>query len=146
MEEKSEEIIIHNEEYTELQILSIKRIYDKIISFLHEFDYTGGFTTTLWYDFYDREKSNTEEVIYDYVEEKMRKIYLIIEQEYFYLHDLKIYDGLCGFVYDDLVDTYEGKLGYAYRYEAIPEGHPTTTEDYENALSKINSIISKCIP
>lgn len=145
MEEKLEEIIIEDEKYSELQILSIKRIYDKIISFLHEFDYTGGFTTALWYDFYYKGETDPEEAIYEYVENKMREIYLVTEQEYFYLHKLEIYEKLCEFVYNDLVDTYDGKLGYAYRFEAIPDGHPTTTQDYEKALSKINSIISKCI-
>ena len=90
MEEKVEENIIVNEQYTELQILSIKRIYDIIISFLHEFNYTGGFTTALWYDFYYKGVDNPEEAIYEYVEKKMEEIYLVTEQEYFYLHYLKL--------------------------------------------------------
>ena len=37
---------------------------------------------------------------------------------------------------EDLVETYKGKLGYAYRFEAIPDGNPTTDEDYEKAMNK----------
>ena len=41
------------------------------------------------------------------------------------------------------MDTYDGKLSYAYRFEALVEGHPTTEDDYSKAMKKFNQIITK---
>ena len=43
------------------------------------------------------------------------------------------------------MSTYDGKCSYAYRFEAIPDGNPTTDEDYNEALKKLNGIIEKYI-
>lgn len=145
MNEKTEDIRDYEEKYSELQIQSIKRIYDKIVEFLYEFKSTGGFTTTLWFDFLEQGYTDPQSAIYDYIEEKLDNIYLIVQKEYFYLHGLKIYEEIFEFVDNDLIETYDSKLGYAYRFEAGPNGNPTTEEDYEKALKKINGIIFRCI-
>ena len=41
------------------------------------------------------------------------------------------------FVSDDLIDIYDGKESYAYRFEAHADGNPTTSEDYEQSHDKI---------
>lgn len=129
----------------DLQIISAKRIYDTIIDFLSEFNETGGFTTTLWCKFEEQGERDVEDKIYEYVEGKMMNIQIVIDKEYFYLHSNQLYVELINFVSEDLVKIYEGKLGYAYRVEAIPEGNPSTEEDYYSALNKLNSIIEKYI-
>jgi hypothetical protein len=44
-----------------------------------------------------------------------------------------------------LWETFDGKLGYAYRFEAIADGNPTTEDDYNKALKRINEIIEQYI-
>jgi hypothetical protein len=44
---------------------------------------------------------------------------------------------------NDLYDIFDGKLGYAYRFEAIPDGNPTTQDDYNKALKSLNEIVEK---
>ena len=75
----------------------------------------------------------------------MSKVNLVLDQEYFDLHDCDIYDELSEFVSQDLYNTYDGKISYAYRFEAIPDGNPTTGEDYEKAMTKLNTIVCKYV-
>ena len=125
------------------QIKSVKRVYDAIINFLDEFEYTGGFTTSLWVQFADEgiQRNMIEEKIAEYADKRLAEVLLVLKQEYFYLHDLPIYDSLFDYIVDDLCDTYDGKLSYAYRFEAQVDNNPSTEDDYEKAINKINSII-----
>ena len=93
----------------------------------------------------DAGANNPEFEINNLVDSYMYKIFLVIKQEYFDLHDCDIYDELYEFVNNDLYDIYEGKVSYAYRFEAIPDGNPTTSEDYSQAMNRLNSIIEKYI-
>lgn len=133
------------EEYATLKIESIKRIYDAVIDFLEDFYNTDGFTGTLWYKFQRNGSSNPEEDIFDYAENKIRAVSLVLQKEYFYLHDTKVYSELCEYVHNNLWETFDGKLGYAYRFEAIADGNPTTEDDYNKALKRINEIIEQYI-
>lgn len=127
---------------TDRQISAVKRIYDKCIWFLHEFYYTDGFND-YWYKFKSEGSEEPEEDIFNLVEGMMKKVNLVLEQEYFDLRNCEIYDELCEFASEELIDIYEGKLGYAYRFEAIPSGHPKTSEDYDKAMIKLNGILEK---
>lgn len=127
---------------TERQLSAAKRIYDICIWFLNEFSNSDGFNDH-WYEFQEKGSKEPEDDIYNYVEKLMDKVELVLDQEYFDLRNCDIYNELCEFVSDDLMDTYNGKLSYAYRFEAIPDGHPTTSEDYGKAMSKLNEIIDK---
>lgn len=124
---------------------SLKRVYDSIINFLHIFENTDGFTGNLWYRFAEQGSKDPEEDIQEYADKEYYKVELVIKKEYFYLHDTAVYDEIYDYFYNDLLDTYDGKLGYAYRFEAIPDGNPTTSEDYEKALKRINEIIEKYV-
>lgn len=142
---------------TDLQLCSIKKIYDSIVSFLNEFDLTDGFTTSLWDEYVNKLKikyintrytvsdDEVEEEINLYIESLIDNIRLVFRQEYFYLHDLLIYNELINYVDEALPKIYCGKLGCAYRREAIHEGNPTTQEDYDKAMDTLNSIIENCI-
>ena len=110
-------------------MISQKRIYDICIWFLDQFYLTDGFND-YWYKFKDAGANNPEFEINNLVDSYMYKIFLVIKQEYFDLHDC---------------DIYEGKVSYAYRFEAIPDGNPTTSEDYSQAMNRLNSIIEKYI-
>ena len=127
---------------TERQTDAVKRIYDVCVWFLHEFDRTDGFND-YWAYFSDRgsktQEEDTEELVYKY----MDKVYLTLDQEYFDLHSCEIYSDLSSFVDNDLVHTYSGKLGYGYRFEAMVDGNPTTTEDYCKAMNRLNEIVEK---
>lgn len=78
-------------------------------------------------------------------DEMHRKIELVLDQEYFDLRDTDIYNELCEFVSDELIDIYDGKVSYAYRFEAYADGNPTTSEDYDKAMIKLNGIIEKYV-
>ena len=126
-----------------VQIESLKRIYDDVIDYLDNFYKTDGFTGTLWYVYQDQGYKDPEDKIYEYAEERIEKVLLTIQKEYFYLHDTEVYSEILEYSENDLYDIFNGKLGYAYRFEAIPDGNPTTQDDYSKALKRINEIVEK---
>ena len=133
------------EEYAQLKIESIKRIYDAIIDFLEDFYNTDGFTGNLWFEFVRKRSLNPERDIYEYAENKVNEVLLVLKKEYFYLHGTKVYTELCEYAENDLWETFYDKCGYAYRFEATGGDSPTTEEDYNKALKRINEIIEQYI-
>lgn len=128
-----------------LQIESLKRVYDAIIDFLDDFDNTDGFTGTLWCEFQRKGYKDPEQEICVYADNRLEQVKKVLLKEYFYLHDSDVYMNVCEYVENDLFEIYDGKLGYAYRKDAIPDGNPTTFDDYNKALQRINEIIEKHI-
>lgn len=139
--EESREVVM-KERYIDLQIQSIKRIYDDIIEFLFYFSETNGFSN-LWlkYENDGVPKNLIEGIIYEFADTEIRKIGMRLQKEFFYLRDLSIYDAFYDFIDVDLVNTYDGKCGYAYRFEAIG----STDEDYLKALNKLNDIVKDVV-
>ena len=130
------------ERLTDRQKTAAKRIYDVCIWFLHEFKQTDGFND-YWYQLIKSGSQDPEEDIYNLVDDMLRKVNLVLDQEYFDLRGCDLYDELCEYVSEDLYDTFGGKLSYAYRFEAIPDGNPTTEQDYNKAMICLNTIIDK---
>lgn len=137
--EEGENEMVH---LNDRQHAAVKRIYDICIWFLYEFDRTDGFNS-YWHQFAEKGSKDPQEEIYELVEGMMDKVKLSLDQEYFDLRNCDVYNQLCEFVYEDLVNTYDGKLGYAYRFEAKASGNPTTAEDYDKAMIRLNTIIDK---
>ena len=135
-----------NMKLTDIQKESVKRIYDTIIDFLFEFERTGGFTTELWIKFRDEGIKNPLNEIQEYVDKKVSLIHKQIKKEDFYLRGTEIYDELTEYAYNDLYDITEGKLDYAYRFEATGgESGITTLEDYEKAMNGLDKFIFKYV-
>lgn len=132
------------EKLTDRQKDAAKRIYDICIWFLDEFNHSNGFND-YWFQFADAGSNDPKEDILEKVETMWRKVELVLDQEYFDLHGCDIYDDLCEFIYEDLINTYDGKLDYAYRFEARVDGNPTTFEDYDRAMIRLNTIIEKYV-
>ena len=130
--------------FSERELNAIKKIYDSIIDFLDEFQNTTGFND-LWFKYSEKGYKNPENGIYEYVEEKLNYIYLIYKREHFDLKNLDIYDELGNYIDEDLIETYNCKLSYGYRFEADEITTPTTNQDYEIAMNKLNQIIDKYI-
>lgn len=126
---------------TDLQILSLKRIYDSIIDFLFIFNNSDGFND-YWYDL-KCSSDEREDKLYDIAFNEIDKVILTYKKEHIFLKDFDFYNEIGSFIYNDLYDTFDGKLSYAYRFEAIPDVNPTTNDDYYKALEKINSIIEE---
>lgn len=133
---------IEMERLTDRQRTAAKRIYDSCIWFLYEFNRTDGFND-YWLKFKESGSQDPESDIYDMIEGMIGKINLVLDQEYFDLRGCDLYNELCEYVSDDLYETFNGKLGYGYRFEAHPNGNPTTTEDYDRAMIRLNTIIDK---
>lgn len=133
---------------SERQKDSLKRIYDAVIEYLDEFQRTDGFNN-YWHDLCKQgvEPKNVENRIYEIAEIEQHKVELVLSKEYIELHKLPVYSRIEEFVYDDLCEIYNGKLSYAYRFEAPIERVDgtrdtiTTDEDYTLALMKINDIL-----
>ncbi len=123
---------------------AVKRVYDVLIWFLEEFRNTDGYNSW-WLEFHDKGSKDPEADIYDRIGQMEDRVRLVINQEYFDLHDHEIYDAICEFASEDLVDVYEGKVSYAYRFEAQAENNPTTWDDYEKAMNKLNEIIERYV-
>lgn len=132
--------------FNQYQINSIKTIYDKIIEHLDYFYRTDGYND-LWIKLVDEgyNKNNIEDKLYEIADEKINEVFLSYEKEKIFLKNTEIYDEIGEYIYNDLYDIFNGKLSYAYRFEAIPSNNPTTQEDYEKAIKKINLIIDKYI-
>lgn len=137
-EEETDVIVLNS-----LQIESLKRIYDAIIDYLHDFYITDGFTGALWYEYVDKGYDNPENVIYDYAENKLRQVHIVVQKEYFYLRDTEVYREIEEYTDEDLYDIFNGKLSYAYRFEALVDGNPTTIDDYNKAIKRLNEIVEK---
>ena len=128
----------------ERQVTAVKKIYDVCICFLTEFNNTDGFNG-YWYTLQEKGIKATEEIVTNMADEMHRRIELVLEQEYFDLRNTDIYNELCEFVSDDLIDIYDGKVSGAYRFEALTEENTTTSDDYSNAMIKLNAIIEKYV-
>ena len=130
---------------TENQITAAKKIYDRIIEFLDLFLKTNGFND-IWFEMSIEPKCRESE-LYDIAEKEINKIILQLQKEFFYLKNTELYFELENYIENDLYNTFDKKLSYGYRYEAIGDNptHPTTFEDYTVAINKINNIIEKYI-
>ena len=130
--------------FNQYQINSIKIIYDKIVEYLDYFNHTDGYND-LWLDFVDKgiDSKFIEDKLYEVADKKINEVFLVYEKERIFLKNTPIYNEIGEYIYNDLYDIYDGKLSYAYRFEAIPDNTPTTQEDYEKALKNINIIIDK---
>ena len=129
--------------YSNEQVLAFKRIYDAIVEFLDEFLRSDGFNS-LWFKF-KKENDSPEMEIMDYADRLVDKIWLVYKKEYFFLHDIELYDLIGDYINDIIYDTYSGKCSYAYRFEAPNDGHIDTWDDYYNAIEKLNEIIDPII-
>lgn len=135
------------------QIESVKKIYDSIMDFLIWFDETDGITGTLWYEFVRNgvEPRKIRNELYSLAEDRVRSIQHVYEKEYLYLKNTDIYIELGNYLYEKIYNIYDGKLDYAYRFEAGVEkidgtrDTVTTEEDYMKYLEMLNSIIDKYI-
>ena len=129
---------------TERQKNAAKRIYDVLIWFLEEFSNTDGFNSW-WLEFKEQGVHDPEDAIYERITQMQERVQLVINQEYFDLHDQDIYDAFCEFASEDLTNVYNGKVSYAYRFEADGENEPTVWQDYEKAMQRLNEIIEKIV-
>ncbi len=132
--------------FNELQISSIKRIYDSIIEHLDYFEKTDGYND-LWLNFKDKgiKPEYIEDKLYETAEKELNKVILCYKKEKILLKNTKAYEEIGDFIYNDLYDIFDGKLKYAYRFEAISEENPTTDDDYNKVMNKFNFIIDKYI-
>lgn len=126
---------------TDRQQEAAKCIYNAVIDFLDEFSESNGFND-IWFEL-TCNPADREDELCNIVEAKHRDVYRVCKREYFDLHNTRIYEELCDFVYNDLFEIFNGKLSYGYRFEAMVDNHPTTEDDYSDALKKINAIICK---
>lgn len=129
---------------TERQKDAAKRIYDVLIRFLEEFNNTDGFKS--WYlDFKEQGSQNPEDDTYERIKQMEEQAGLVLEQEYFDLHDHEIYDAFCEFFGEELQNLYERKDGYACCFEADGESDPAVWRDYEIARQHLNEIVERYI-
>ena len=129
---------------TERQKASAKRIYDILIWFLETFNNTDGFNDW-WLDFKRKGSVNPEDDIYERIALMENRVHLVLNQEYFDLHDHEIYNEFYEFTNEDLIDIYNGKISYAYRFEADGENSPKLWQDYEKAMQHLNQIIERYV-
>lgn len=145
LEERKETMAM---QITERQKNSLKRIYDAVVEYLDAFQNTDGFNE-YWHELSEHglNSRQIEDKLYSIAETEQHKVQLVLDKEYIEIHKLEVYNKLEEYVYDDLCDIYNGKLSYAYRFEASAMNADgtrmgvTTGEDYTQALKKINSII-----
>lgn len=133
------------ERLTDRQLTAAKKIYDAIIDFLNDFKDTEGFNT-IWLD--EKRRGNDDPVgaAYDYIEAKEKVIEVLLEKEFFDLRGTELYDELNEFVYGDLVDAYNEKIGFMYRFSfASDDPGRRAYEDYYEAMEKLNAIIEKYV-
>ncbi|MEE1273439.1 MAG: hypothetical protein UHI81_02940 [Olegusella sp.] len=148
------------EKYTDRQIEALRRIYVAIIDFLDEFDRTMGFNN-YWFDIVEKEgiaPGHAEARLYEIVDNKHLDVVRAIKREGFDLRDTEIYDRIMDYAWEDLVNIYDGKLSYAYRFEegvelAEPNSDSTKEQcseapeedDYQKALKSLHSILDEFI-
>jgi len=125
---------------------SLKRLYIAVIDYLEIFDKTFGFND-MWHTLVEEgiDSEDVEEKLYELAESEQEKVIKVFREEYLDLHTLDIYESLKELVYDKITESYNGKLSYAYRFEAPVElvggGHAGVT--LEEDISKIHSWLNK---
>lgn len=127
---------------SEIELISVKKIYESIIEFLEYFYKTNGFND-LWFDFKNTDPSLREDKLWEIAEKEHDKVMISLKKEYPIIGKLQVYAEISNYIYNDLYDIYDGKLSYAYRFEAVPGEDPTTYEDYTKAYKRINEIIDE---
>ena len=130
--DKGENKVSH---FSDRQTAAIKRIYDRCIWFLHAFDVTDGFNA-YGPEFTDAGIADPREEIQKRVDGMIWDVQLVVEQEYFDLHNCEIYDQLCDFVNIDLSDLYSVKLDYG--------SLDIIRKKYNDAMIRLNTIIKDC--
>lgn len=85
-----------------------------VIEYLDKFQQSDGFNN-YWHELCRQgiEPKNVEDMLYESVETEQHKVELVLSKEYIEIHKLPVYSQLEEFVYDDLCETYNGKLSYA---------------------------------
>ena len=81
------------DKFNDIQISSIKRIYDSIIEHLDYFEKTDGYND-LWLDFKDKgiKSEYIEDKLYEVAEKELNKVMLCYKKEKMLLKNTKIYD------------------------------------------------------
>lgn len=130
---------------SDLQMQSVKKIYDCIVDFLNEFYHTNGFTGDFWFKFNEKYPKDTAGAIYDYINGRLNVVHDTLKKEYLFLHNQPIYEELCEFAYNDLYDTYNEKIGPACRIVVPGENKPTTYDDFMKAYNRLNEIAEKWV-
>ena len=122
---------------TDRQKDAAKRIYDVLIWFLDEFRNTDGFNSW-WSDCAARGSDDPDYEVIERITGMEERIKLVLDQEYFDLHDREIYDELCEFAGEHIPAVYTGKVGGDGRAEAA-------WRDYEKAVQCLNEIIERYV-
>ena len=125
---------------SERQKDAAKRIYDVLIWFLEEFSNTNGFIC--WQEEFKEQEQELEDAVYERITQMEERVHLILEQEYFDLHDHEIYDALCEFACEDLPNIYLGKIRFPPHSEADDE-NTAVWQDYETARNRLNELIER---
>lgn len=125
---------------TERQKDAAKRIYDVLIWSLDEFRNSDGLNSW-WTEFRNRGTAYPEDDVYERITRYRERVGLVLNQEYFDLHDHEIYDALCEFAGEDLTDLYD----YAFRFEGDDKTAPTVWQNYEKAMQQLNGIIERYV-
>ena len=129
---------------SERQKDSAKRIYDILIWFLDEFSNTDGFSIW-WTELKDQGNSDPEDTIYERLTRMEECVQLVINQEYFDLHNTEIYDAFCEFAGEELTNLYLGKIGNYCGFDANDENTNSIWQEYETAMQHLNELIERIV-
>lgn len=116
---------------------AVRRIYAGITTFLDEFQSSDGFGNYYCLGVYDIKINNRDEM-YEMIDKKINNLLLLLKCEYLDLQNCGIYTELYDFIEGDLIDIYDGKVDYAYRFE-----NGGTSEDYTKASDRLIEIVNK---
>ena len=118
---------------TDRQKDAAKRVYDVLVWFLEEYSNSDGFRC--WNEMLG------EDEIFGVITEMKDKVSLVINQEYFDLHDNDIYSEFCEFSAEDLPDVYPAYI----RDDANTDYIRRIWHEYEQAMLRLNDIIERYI-
>lgn len=126
---------------TDRQNEALRRIYAAVVEYLDDFLYSDGFTS-YWIDLKDKgiKHEHIEEHIWQIADAKQHAVRVAADKENYDLHGFPIYDAVIDFIDEDLMDIYDGKLSYGYRFEAPVEtvdGKPSGVP-LEEDLAKVS--------
>ena len=133
------------EQLTERQLSAVKRIYDRCVWFLHEYDRTEGFMD-YWNGFINKGIKDPEPLFIKVVNNMLERVRLVLQQEYFDLRGTEIYAELKAFVVISLTDVYDRKLNLEYCEKTGGYINLSTLDNYEKAVTKLNHIIETYVP
>lgn len=129
---------------TDLQLMSVSRVYGEIIDYLDYYGETAGFE----YGYEPYDINMADEQYYDklavIVYDKINSFSRLLRKEYLFLHDTPVYNELYDFINSYLLEMFDDTNSKQYEIDVNGADFGNFAEEYYiNSIKKLHDILTK---